>query len=51
MFYLFIYHVFVMCFSFFIKLLKKREVLSMGSTKGMAAFGGGTLFTFFVICR
>ena len=37
------------CFSFFYQMLQKREVLSMGSTKGMAAFGGGIRFTFFVI--
>ena len=35
-----------MFFAFY-QMVQKREVLSMGSTKGMAAFGGGILFTFF----
>ena len=33
-------------FCVFYQMLQKREVLSMGSTKGMAAFGGGILLTF-----
>ena len=27
----------------------KREVLSIGFTKGMAAFGGGILYVFFAV--